>query len=116
MARFSRKAVLGAVLAALCAGRVLAQDLYYLEAEKDGRLYVFADRAEHDRWSKGKSVKNAITLRTYGPRGEDVVFDGEAAVNLYNERHARTGMASPVAPPAEPPVPAPPLPGPTHGT
>lgn len=124
MARFSRKAVLGAILAALCAGRAFTQDLYYLEAEKDGRLYVFADKADHDRWSRGKSVKNAITLRNYGPRGEDVVFDGEAAVNLYNERHARTGMASPVAPAAEPPTPpaTPPAPAATpkirwnHGT
>ena len=100
VASFSRAAVLAAVLAAVFAGRVLAQDLYYLEAEKDGRLYVFADKAAHDRWSKGKSLKNAITLRGYGPRAEDVVFDGEAAVNLYNERHARSAAAGPPAPPA----------------
>ena len=106
MVRFSRTAVLGAVLAVVCSSRAFAQDLYYLEAEKDGRLYVFADKAAHDRWSKGKSVKGAITLRGYGPRAEDVVFDGEAAVNFYNERHGRGAAAGPPAPPvAEAPAP-----------
>ena len=104
-----RKAVWGAILAAVVAGRAFAQDLYYLEAEKDGRLYVFADRAAHDRWSRGKSVKDAITLRGYGPRSEDVVFDGEAAVNLFNDRHGRTGPPAPAAPlpPEAPAAPAP---------
>jgi len=87
-----------------------ASDLYYLEAEKDGRLYVFAERGVHDAWARGKSVNRAITLRAYGPRGEDVVFDGEAAVNLYNERHARGGVEAP--PPAGPPLPLPPPPPP----
>ena len=41
---------------ALAALAAAAQDLYYLEAEKDGRLYVFADKAVHDRWAKGKSL------------------------------------------------------------
>jgi hypothetical protein len=59
-----------------------------LEAEKDGRFFVFADQGVHDAWAMGKSIHHAITLRAYGPRGEDVVFDGEAAVNLYNERQA----------------------------
>ena len=59
-----------------------------LEAEKDGRFFVFADQGVHDAWAMGKSIHHAITLRAYGQRGEDVVFDGEAAVNLYNERQA----------------------------
>ena len=105
VARVSRTALLGAVLAAVCAGRAIALDLYYMEAEKDGRLYVFADKAAHDRWSRGKSPKNAITLRGYGPRAEDVLFDGETAVNLYNERHGRSGVAGPLAPAPETPAP-----------
>ncbi len=110
MSSFSRMAALGAVLAVVLGAQAFAQDLYYLEAEKDGRLYVFADKAQHDRWAKGKALAKAITLRAYGPRGEDVVFDGEPAVNLYNERHGRTGSALPLPPPPPgPPGPSAPV-------
>jgi hypothetical protein len=103
-------AVLGIALAAAGAGA----DLYYLEAEKDGRLYVFADKGVHDRWARGKAIPKPITLRRYGPQGEDVVFDGEAAVNLYNHRHARTAPepGAPLSEPGSAPAPGPPLPGP----
>jgi hypothetical protein len=112
--------LLWAAAAVLALARVAAaSDLYYLEAEKNGHLYVFADKGVHDRWAKGKPIPKAITLRNYGPQGEDVVFDGEAAVNLYNARHARTlpvvapDATSPGAPPLPgPPLPGPPLPGP----
>src|SRR5262245_20172146 len=79
-----------------------AADLFYMEAEKDGRLYVFADPAAHERWTKSGQVQAPLTLKAYGPKGEDVVFDGEAAVNLFNARHGRSGPA-----PAAPAAPAP---------
>jgi hypothetical protein len=101
--RVLRRVVSVAILAVgLRGGLAAGSDLYYLEAEKDGRLFVFADQKVHDDWARGRSIPRAITLRAYGPRGEDVVFDGEAAVNLYNERHARwmAPTAAPVGPPA----------------
>jgi len=93
------RAVAAALLGSALVSGAAAGELYYLEAEKDGRLFVFADREVHEGWTRGAPIPGPITLRAYGPRGEDVVFDGEAAVNLYNARHARTG---PPAPPAAP--------------
>ena len=87
------------VLLLAAAAQGAADDLFYVEAERDGRLYVFADRNAHERWSRGSDPEHPITLKDYGPRGEDVVFDEEAAVNLYNARHAKAGPkeASPEA-------------------
>jgi hypothetical protein len=93
--------------AGLVAGAA-TEDLYYLEAEKDGRLYVFTDKEVHDRWARGKAIPKPITLRAWGARGEDVVFDSVNAVNLYNERHAGRGAeGGPALPPPPPPPPGP---------
>jgi phosphate-selective porin OprO and OprP len=83
--------LLGAVVVLGAAASSEAADLFYVESEQDGRLYVFADRAAHERWTKTGAIATPLTLAAYGPKGEDVVFDGEAAANLYNARHGRTG-------------------------
>jgi phosphate-selective porin len=86
-----------AAVVLLAAARTFAAELFYVEVEKDGRLYVFADPASHERWTKTGAIASPLTLEAYGPKGEDVVFDGEAAANLYNARH---GRAAPEDPPA----------------
>jgi hypothetical protein len=63
--------------------------LFYREAERDGRLHVFASRREFAAWERSGETGKAITRLGYGPSGETVVFDGEDAVTLFNVRHAR---------------------------
>lgn len=79
---------LTAVLCLWAAAVVRAQEPFYHEEARDGRLYVFADSGQHERWRAGAAVEKPLLRSAAGPGGEDLVFDGAAAVTLYEARHA----------------------------
>lgn len=85
-----------------------AQNVFYREEARDGRIFVFAQMAEYDRWlhSNGEMGKS-ISRIGFGPNGETVVFDSEDAINLYNFKHDKPGEVfqkppDPPKPPSEP--------------
>ena len=85
-----RRVVIAAAL--LCAvASAAAQGFFYMEVERDGRIYVFAVMKEYDNFSKTGEIGKSITRPGAGPNGETVVFDSEDAINLYNFKHGRPG-------------------------
>jgi hypothetical protein len=81
-----------------------AQNMFYREAEKNGRIYVFALMAEFQNFEKTGEMGKSMTRLGYGPGGETVVFDGPDAINFYNFKHGRPGEVFPQ--PVEAPKPA----------
>ena len=93
-------ALLASVVSAPAA---VAQTFFYNEIAKDGRIYVFAVPARSETFvSGGVDTGPVIERPAYGPRGETVVFDSTAAINLYNFKHGLPGevFPEPDAPPA----------------
>lgn len=82
---------------ALFAPAAIAQTFFYNEIAKDGRIYVFAVPARSEAFVKGGGAETGpvIERRAYGPRGETVVFDSQAAINLYNFKHGLPGEVFP---------------------
>jgi hypothetical protein len=78
-----------AVAAALHAAPAAAQvkGLYYKEAEKDGRVYVFNTPEKYRLWQASGDMGTSITLIGFGPNGETVVAENETAIDLYAFRH-----------------------------
>ena len=89
------------VLGAATAAR--AQNMFYREVQKDGRIYVFASAQRYETFeqSGGAEIGVAITRLGFGPNGETVIFDSEDAVNLYNFKHDKPGEVFPKPKPAE---------------
>ncbi len=79
------------VLGLAVAASSWAQNMFYREAEKDGRIYVFAVMSEFQAFDKSGEMGKSITRLGYGPNGQTVVFDSEDAVNLYNFKHNLPG-------------------------
>lgn len=86
-----RRGLAALVLLLATAGAASAQGAFYREVVKDGRVYVFNNMVAYDQFEKGGEMGVAITLLGYGPGGETVVFDSEAAIHLYNFKHDRPG-------------------------
>ena len=64
---------------------------YYREVTVDGRIYVFASEQAQKTWEASKELAvGTVTRPGYGPNGETVVFDGPAAVELYNKKYGKT--------------------------
>jgi len=84
-----------------------AQNFFYRELEKNGRIYVFAIAKEFDAFDKSGEIGKAITKIGYGPNGETMVFDSEDAIGLYNMKHDRPGDVSAVKAPEPPKSPFP---------
>jgi hypothetical protein len=83
---------------ALVAPAAIAQTFFYTEIAKDGRIYVFAVASRSEAFvSGGVETGPVIERPAYGPRGETVVFDSQAAINLYNFKHGLPGEAFPDA-------------------
>jgi hypothetical protein len=80
-----------------------AQNMFYREVVKDGRIYVFAQANRYEAFEKsgGTEIGAAITRLDYGPNKETVVFDSEDAINYYNFKHDLPGEVFPK--PKEPP-------------
>ncbi len=80
-------------------GAALAQGFFYKEVPKDARIYVFNLGAEYERWAATGETDRAITRLNYGPGGETVVFDSEAAIDLYNFKHEIAEVVAKPKPP-----------------
>lgn len=92
------------VLAAMFATSAFAQGSFYREVTKDGRIYVFNNMQSYKLYEEGGEMGVAITLLSYGPNGETIVFDTEEAIHLYNFKHNRPGDPRPQATPAPRPT------------
>jgi hypothetical protein len=77
-----------------------AQGFYYKEIAKDGRVYVFNNAQNAERFEKTGEMGVGITKPGAGPNGETIVGDNERAIQLYFFKH---GISEPV-PEAAPPV------------
>jgi len=65
-----RRALVAALLLVLGAAAVTrAQNMFYREVEKDGRIYVFANAQRYDAWEKsgGAEIGVALTRLGFGP-------------------------------------------------
>lgn len=104
-----RTAIFALALSAGLAACGRAQtSVFYREESKDGRVYVFAQGSEYQRWANsGGEIGKAISRIGYGPNGETVVFDSEDAINLYNFKHDKPGEV--FKKPAEAPKPVEPV-------
>ncbi len=69
--------------------------LFYREVERDGRLYVFAQRAALAAWEASGELGKAILRPGAGPQGATLAFDSEDAITLYNWRHGRPAETFP---------------------
>jgi phosphate-selective porin OprO and OprP len=89
-----RVARMVAVLAVACACAVsaAAQGMYLKEVEKDGRIYVFNQAAEYERWQASGEMGKGVTKLNYGPNGETAVFDSDDAIDLYNFKHGKSEL------------------------
>ena len=92
------------LLGLVVASAAFAQGSFYREIEKDGRIFVFNNMQQFSDWDKSGEMGVGITLLGYGPKGETMVFDSEAAIHLYNFKHNRPG---------DPRIQPAPAPGPT---
>ena len=99
LCRHLRMALVGALIALLTATSALAQGFYYKEIEKDGRIYVFNNAANAERFEKTGEMGVGITKPGAGPKGETVVGDNERALQLYFFKH---GISEPVPDPVAP--------------
>jgi hypothetical protein len=97
---------MAALLAVTLAGSpAFAQGFYYKEIQRDGRIYVFNNAAEAERFEKTGEMGVAITRPGAGPNGETVIADNERALQLFFFKH---GISEVVQEPPPPPPPAPP--------
>ncbi|MDL1951189.1 hypothetical protein FBQ97_15430, partial [Acidobacteria bacterium ACD] len=81
--------------------------LWYKEVVHDGRIYVFNDPNVYQAWEGSKEMGKSITRIAHGPGGETVVFDSEAALDLYNFKHGKEAEVRPYTPPKAPSFPPP---------
>ena len=108
---FKLRHIMGIALAGLLllAGAAQAQVnlLWYKEVAREGRIYVFNDPNVFKAWEGSGEMGKSITKINYGPAGETVVFDGDAALDLYNFKHNSDAEVRPYTPPKAPTFPPP---------
>ncbi|HEY7575866.1 MAG TPA: hypothetical protein VIB08_11915, partial [Thermoanaerobaculia bacterium] len=83
------------LLAAACALAIAppasAQNAYYMEEARDGRIYVFVTQAQYDAWkASGEMGNKAVTRLDYGPKGETVMFESGDAIVAYNAKYQKS--------------------------
>lgn len=80
------------------------QGLYYREAPKDGKIYVFNSASQFEAFQKGTLPARPIERLGWGPTGETVVFDSVDALNLFAFKYGKTpeGPVAPAPAPAKP--------------
>ncbi len=76
--------------------------LYYQEAEKDGRVYVFNTPERFKSWSAGGEIGTAVTLVGRAEGGKTLVAENETAVDLYLFKHNLPGYERPTPKPYAP--------------
>src|SRR5215203_5845432 len=92
------------LLALLATSMASAQvvGLYYKEAEKDGRIYIFNTPERYKSWNDSGEIGTAITLTGAGANGETLVAENETALDLYFFKHNMEGYDRPTPKPAVP--------------
>lgn len=84
------------------AGLAHAQNLFYMEVAKDGKIYVFDDQKAYVEFQQTGDIEKKITHIGAGPNGETMIFDSEEAIHLYNFKH---NLPDEVIAKPEPPAP-----------
>lgn len=95
------RAVSALLLGLAVAPGARAQGMYYREIRKDGRVYVFNDAREAERFEKTGEMGRAITRVGAGPNGETVVADNETALELFFFKHGIAEVVEKPAPPVQ---------------
>jgi hypothetical protein len=108
--------ILAALVALTLSTLATAQvgSLYFREAEKDGRIYVFNTSDRYTTWARTGEMGTSVTLVGRGAGGETLVGENEAAIDLYLFKHNLPAYERPAA--APPPSPAPTFPQVKVGT
>ena len=92
-----------AMLTAMAVGvPASAQELYYKEIRRGGRIYVFSNAAEAERFEKTGEMGAGITRPGTGPNGETVMGDNDQALEVFYLKH---GISEAVPEPAQPALP-----------
>ena len=74
----------GALMLALTAvTSAFAQGMFYAEETKDGRVYVFNNKGNWERFKASGETGTGLTRLSVGPNGETVYADSETALELY---------------------------------
>ncbi|HET9480356.1 MAG TPA: porin [Candidatus Polarisedimenticolia bacterium] len=84
-------AILAASVTLATVAPAAAQGAFYVEVEKEGRIYVFNRMASYEEWKATGEMGRSITRVGAGPNGETIVFDSEEAIHLYNFKHSLPG-------------------------
>jgi phosphate-selective porin OprO and OprP len=102
--RLAGRCLMGAgalVLALSAVTSVFAQGMFYAEETKDGRVYVFNNKANWERFKASGETGTGLTRLNAGPGGETVYADNETALELYYFKHGITEKVDrPAAPKA----------------
>lgn len=101
-ARLAAAALAALFLALALPGTAQVNTLWYKEVAQDGRIYVFNDPNRFKAFEASKEMGASITKLGYGPNGETVVFENEAAIDLYNLRHGKDSEVRAYAAPKPP--------------
>ena len=99
---FARGLLSAALVLAALGSPASAAEPFYVEQPGDGVIRVFASPAGYGQWQATGLVPGEIRRPGLGPGGEDVLFDGEAAVALYRAHHAPSADLGAGGDPAEP--------------
>src|SRR5687768_17004723 len=95
------RAALTVALIVLASASAAAQGFYYKEIVKDGRIYVFNNAANADRFEKTGEMGVGITRPGVGPNGETVVGDNERALQLFFFKHGISEAVPEPIPPVQ---------------
>src|SRR5258706_13866868 len=86
----------GIVLAAAAPLRAQVISLYFREAARDGKIFVFNTPAGYKAFrDNALTPPPSLALTGYGPHAETVLFENQNAPDLYNSKHAKTPAVQP---------------------
>lgn len=92
------------LMLAIFTSHLQAQNAFYVEETKDGRIYVFNNPKIYSDWKASGEMGKSITRIGAGPNGETIVFDSEEALHLYNFKHNIPGEVITTTPATPPPA------------
>jgi hypothetical protein len=102
--RIGTAAAVICLVLAIFTSHLQAQNAFYVEEKKDGRIYVFNNPKAYTEWKASGEMGKSITRVGAGPNGETLVFDSEEALHLYNFKHDIPGEVMTTTPSAPPPA------------